>query len=82
MIIIPGLPKKIPVFSDPAPGRSCATTYEQMTFLSNPAPGENLLSGNLVIMETGCTEWEPPDPDPGNLANRCLYYDFVDVVFV
>ena len=23
-------------------------------FLSNPAPGENLLSGNLV-METGCT---------------------------
>ena len=24
------------------------------TYLSNPAPGENLLSGNLV-METGCT---------------------------
>ena len=25
------------------------------TYLSNPAPGENLLSGNLV-METGCNE--------------------------
>ena len=30
-----------------------ATTYEKQRFLSNPAPGENLLSGNLV-METGC----------------------------
>ena len=26
-------------------------------FLSNPAPGENILSGNLV-METGCTSPE------------------------
>ena len=25
-------------------------------FLSNPDPGENLVSGNLV-METGCTPW-------------------------
>ena len=25
------------------------------TYLSNPAPGENLLSGNLV-METGCMD--------------------------
>ena len=25
-----GLPYKIPVFSDPAPGKSYATTYEQM----------------------------------------------------
>ena len=32
-----------------APGKSYATTY----LLSNPAPGENLESGNLV-METGC----------------------------
>ena len=26
----PGLRQKIPVFSDPAPGKSYATTYEQM----------------------------------------------------
>ena len=32
-----------------APGKPCATTYN----LSNPAPGENLLSWNRV-METGC----------------------------
>ena len=51
----PGLRYKIAVFSDPAPGKSYATTYEQMGswFLSNPAPGESLLSGNLV-MQTGC----------------------------
>ena len=38
----------------PSPWKVLATTYEQKRFLSNPAPGENLLSGNLV-METGCT---------------------------
>ena len=43
----------MPVFSDPDPGISYATTYEQNGFLSNPDPGENLVSGNLV-METGC----------------------------
>ena len=37
----------------PSPWKFLATTYEQKRFLSNPAPGENLLSGNLV-METGC----------------------------
>ena len=38
----------------PSPWTILATTCEQKRFLSNPAPGENLLSGNLV-METGCT---------------------------
>ena len=28
----PGLRLKIPVFSDPAPGKSLATTYEQINF--------------------------------------------------
>ena len=37
----------------PSPWKVLATNYEQKRFLSNPAPGENLLSGNLV-METGC----------------------------
>ena len=37
-----------------SPWKILATTHEQKRFLSNPAPGENLLSGNLV-METGCT---------------------------
>ena len=36
----------------PSPWKILARTNEQ-TYLSNPAPGENLLSGNLV-METGC----------------------------
>ena len=38
----------------PRPWKILATTYEQKRFLSNPDPGENLVSGNLV-METGCT---------------------------
>ena len=37
----------------PSPWKILATTYEKR-FLSNPAPGENILSGNLV-METGCS---------------------------
>ena len=36
----------------PRPWNILATTYEKR-FLSNPDPGENLVSGNLV-METGC----------------------------
>ena len=39
----------------PSPWKILATTYETNRFLSNPDPGENLLSGNLV-METGCTK--------------------------
>ena len=38
----------------PGPWKILATTCETNGFLSSPAPGENLLSGNLV-METGCT---------------------------
>ena len=38
----------------PSPWKVLATTYDKNRFLSNPAPGENLPSGNLV-METGCT---------------------------
>ena len=38
----------------PSPWKILATTYETNGFLSNPASGENLESGNLV-METGCT---------------------------
>ena len=49
----PGLRQKIPVFSDPAPGKSQPLSMKK-TYLSNPAPGESILSGNLV-METGCT---------------------------
>ena len=30
IVLHPGLQYKIPVFSDPAPGKSYATTYEQM----------------------------------------------------
>ena len=37
----------------PSPWKIFATTYEQKRLLSNPAPGENILSGNLA-METGC----------------------------
>ena len=37
----------------PSPWKILAATMKK-TYLSNPAPGENLLSGNLV-METGCT---------------------------
>ena len=37
----------------PRPWKILAATYETDGFLSNPDPGENLLSGNLV-METGC----------------------------
>ena len=37
----------------PRPWNILATTYENKRFLSNPDPGENLVSGNLV-METGC----------------------------
>ena len=36
----------------PSPWKILATTYDKNIFLSNPAPGENLLSGNLV-MEIG-----------------------------
>ena len=37
----------------PRPWKILAATNEK-TYLSNPDPGENLVSGNLV-METGCT---------------------------
>ena len=37
----------------PRPWKILATTYEKKRFLSNPDPGENLVSGNIV-METGC----------------------------
>ena len=39
----------------PRPWKILATTYEKQRFLSNPDPGENLVSGNLVL-ETGCTQ--------------------------
>ena len=39
-------------FFGPSPWKILATTYEKRN-MSNPAPGENLLSGNLVL-ETGC----------------------------
>ena len=39
----------------PSPWKILATAYETNGFLSNPAPGENLVSGNLV-METGCNQ--------------------------
>ena len=42
----------------PSPWKILATTYENTRNLSNPAPGENLLSGNLV-METGGTPFQP-----------------------
>ena len=48
----PGLRYKIPVFSDPDPGKSQPLPMKNKRFLSNPDPGENLVSGNLV-METG-----------------------------
>ena len=35
------------------PWKILAATYETNRFLSNPSPGENLVSGNLVT-ETGC----------------------------
>ena len=38
-------------------------------FLSNPAPGENLESGNLV-METGCTPRLSSDCAPGSATER------------
>ena len=38
----------------PSPWKVLAATYETNGFLSNPDPGENLVSGNL-LMETGCT---------------------------
>ena len=44
----------------PRPWKILATTYENNRFLSNPDPGDNLVSGNLV-METGCTR--PPAPE-------------------
>ena len=40
----------------PRPWKILATTYERNGFLSNPDPGENLVSGNLV-METGCISY-------------------------
>ena len=47
----------------PSPWKILATTYyKKQRCLSNPAPGENLESGNLV-METGCT--------PFNLTPLC-----------
>ena len=39
----------------PSPWKILATAYEQKRLLSNPAPGENLVSGNLV-MQTGCIQ--------------------------
>ena len=62
--------RRFPVFSDPAPGTSYATTYEQI-YLSNPAPGENTISGNLV-METGCTAGETNDLNYSSLARPVL----------
>ena len=38
---------------EPSPWKILATTYEKKLFLSNPAPGESLLSGDLA-METRC----------------------------
>ena len=37
----------------PSPWRKILAATNEKKYLSNPAPGENLLSGNLV-METGC----------------------------
>ena len=34
---------------EPRPWKILATTYEQKRFLSNPDPGESLVSGNLVM---------------------------------
>ena len=38
-------------------------------FLSNPAPGENLVSGNLV-METGCNDNDNNDTNDTTNTNR------------
>ena len=60
----------------PRPCEILAATYGKNGFLSNPEPGEHLVSGNLV-METGCTAvglgW---GLTPANLSY------FVAVVFV
>ena len=53
----------------PSPWKILATTYEQKRFLSNQAPGENLLSGNLV-METGCIDSLTNRHWPFRLCNR------------
>ena len=37
----------------PRPWKVLAATYETNGFLSNPDPGENLLSGNLVMETRG-----------------------------
>ena len=37
----------------PSPWKVLAATYDKQKILSNPAFGENILRGNLV-METGC----------------------------
>ena len=39
----------------PRPWKILATIYDKSRFMSNPDPGENLVSGNLV-METGCMQ--------------------------
>ena len=44
----------------PSPWKILAAANEK-TYLSNPAPGENLLSGNLV-METGCSNQRDATP--------------------
>ena len=38
-------------------------------FLSNPAPGENLLSGNLVMETTGCTNTTTATTTNNNINN-------------
>ena len=43
----------------PRPLKILATTYDKKRLLSNLDPGENLVSGNLV-METGCTHGSFP----------------------
>ena len=45
--------RRFPSFRTRPLEKVLATTYEQNNFMSNPAPGENIISGNLV-METGC----------------------------
>ena len=46
-------PLEDPRLFGPSPWKILAAIYEQKGLLSNPAPGEDLVSGNLV-METGC----------------------------
>ena len=52
----------------PGPWKVLASIVQTNGFLSNPAPGENLESGNLV-METGCTAVSRTPNLPTNIVD-------------